>query len=144
MNRADAESATRSAERLRWIGRVDPRMAMFDGQVAWKAGEFEASLAAYQKSLELYPTAEAYFGLAVVHTSRAELELAERALRTCLDLDPKHGNAHRLMGLQLSRRGELEAGLRHLDLAAQLMPAHTTVKDELAAVRVALDRPEAP
>jgi len=144
VSRSDPKTAVRSAERLRWIGRDDPRMATFDGRIAMRAGEFEASLAAYQKSLELYPTPEAYFGLAVVHTSRAELELAEEALRNCLELNPRHGKAHQLLGVQLSRRGELEAGLRHLQRASRLMPADTAVKQELAVVRAELDRSKTP
>jgi len=144
VNRDDRERALQSAERLCWIGRADPRMDTFDGLIALRAGEFEASLAAYQESLELYPTAEAYFGLAVVHTSRRELEPAEEALRACIRLDPNHGKAHRLLGLQLARRGALEIRLGHLKRASRLMPAHNAVKRELESVRAALGRATRP
>ena len=144
VNRSDGERAIRSAERLRWIGRADPHLDMFDGLVALRAGELDASLAAYQESLDLYPTPEAYFALAVVHMSRSETALAERALRNCLEMDPEHGKAHRLLGRQLSSRGEFEAGLHHLTMAARLMPADSAVKNELEAVRASQGRPKAP
>ena len=144
VNRGEAQTALRSAERLRWIGRDDPRMASFEGMVAMRAGESEASLASYRQSLELHPTAEAYFGLAVVHTDRGELRQAEAALRECLSLNPKHGKAHRLLGVQAWHRGELETARRHLLRANRLMPGDVAVRQELAAVLAALDRSGTP
>jgi tetratricopeptide (TPR) repeat protein len=144
VNGRQFETARRSADRLTRIGRADPRFALLEGELARAKGELDASLAAYRESVELYPTAEAYYGIALVHQQRKQAEAAERALRTTLELDPAHGNAHRMLGLGLFAAGRQREGLRHLARAAQLLPGDATVQSELATARAALSQRGAP
>jgi len=144
VQRSDVEAARGSARRLAAIGRADPRFDLVDARVATEAGDLAGALAAYASSVDLYPTPEGLYGVASVHENLGQPDQAEAAARASLRLDDANGGAHRLLGLNLLRRGRADEGVAHLARAAQLLPASPTIRAELAAARAAAKEPKAP
>ena len=144
VNDSDLERARGAGARLTAIGRADPRFALLEGQAAFDRGEPEEARRAYNRSLELYPTAEAFFVIATQNEKEGKREESRDALRMSLTLDKDHARAHRLLGLSLIRDGDIDPGIAHLERAGRLLPDEPIIRKELAAARASRKQPAAP
>jgi len=134
----DYAAAQQAAQRLRWIGRADPRMALADAWHALASGDLPAAERALEESLALYPTADATFSLAVLQLHRGETDRAVAALQASLQLDPKHSSARIELARHLVRTGEIQEAIHHYEIAARLPPFDSSILVELVAARAQL------
>jgi len=132
---AKIDQARSSAARLTLIGRADPRFALTDARAAAAAGDVEGAEKAYQRSLELYPTAEAYFGVAALREQEGDRAASREALQRSLSINDQHAGAHRMLGRSFIREGDFDQGIVHLTRAAQLVPDPRPIQKEIVAAR---------
>jgi Flp pilus assembly protein TadD len=132
------------ADRLVAILRDDPRFYLTDAFRASKDGDSLASLAAFQSSVDFYPTPEGYRGLGLAHYRRSEFAQAESAFRTGLALNDREGRTHHQLGKLLVATGRLREGVARLERAQQLLPTDVVIGVDLAAARILLQRENRP
>ncbi|MCS7206981.1 MAG: tetratricopeptide repeat protein [Dehalococcoidia bacterium] len=87
------------------------------GYALQKQGRLEEAVRAYQRSLDIYPTAEAYtfLGWALSHMGR--LEEAIEYCRKAIALDPDYGNPYNDIGAYLIELGRLDEAIPWLEQA---------------------------
>lgn len=82
-------------------------------------GNLKQAIQLYQRSLESYPTAEAYTFLGWSFSYQGDLD---RAISTCLqavELDPEYGNPYNDIGAYLIEQGRLDEAIPWLEKALQ-------------------------
>lgn len=116
----------------------DPAMANVHfaiGYLYWRAGELtEAStwLKDEAKAAPCHPLAHYYLG-EIARTER-DLPEAEAHYRKAISCDGNYADAHLRLGSVLSASNHSEEALKHLKLAAQLMPAQSAPHYQMAAL----------
>lgn len=71
-------------------------------------GEIEEAIALYQKSIEIYPTPEAYTFLGWAYSFQGRYDEAIEECRRAIDLDPDYGNPYNDIGAYLMEKGKLD------------------------------------
>jgi cytochrome c-type biogenesis protein CcmH/NrfG len=146
INRAgdDMDRVLRSAERLTWIGRDSPPLhTQVAGELA-RRGELDRASAEYRRSLELYPTPDAWVGLGRVYFARAEYAQATRAFEAALDLAADDLAALVHAGRTWMRRERPDLARAYLERAVALAPANPLIRREwLRATAAAARTPRA-
>jgi len=117
----------------------DAHVEYLKGLHTYAAGSPQAvdlSLRHFQRALELDPTfAPAWAGVAASHSQRANRgmappaeagALAAQAARRALELDDSLAEAHEVIGVVVSREGDVAAGIRSLRRALELNPGLAT------------------
>jgi hypothetical protein len=133
--RQDYERANQTLERLAWFGydRAHSRLAL--GTRLAESGDFEEALRLIDRSIELYPTGEAYFAAGSIQEQIGQLQQARVAYEEALALIPDRAELLVRAGNLLLRLGEPERAREYLERAVDLRPDHD-------ASRRALDRAE--
>ena len=91
---------------MEYADRAGPAVAWFrKGYQFQRAGDIQGAIVAYQRSLALYPTAEAhtYLGWALSHAER--YADAIRACEAAIAIDPDYGNPYNDIGVYLIHLG---------------------------------------
>ena len=98
----------------------DPRRAealrlWADGARLIEARRFDAAIVALTRSIELFPTAEAYTfrGWAYSHQGRVDDAIAE--CQQAIEVDPTYGNPYNDIGAYLIQEGKLDEAIPWLD-----------------------------
>jgi hypothetical protein len=133
--RQDYEKANEVLERLAWFGydRAHSRLAL--GTRLAERGEFDEALRLIERSIELYPTGEAYFAVGSILERDDQLQKARVAYEDALALIPDRAELLVRAGNLLLRLGEPQQAREYLERAVALRPDHDPS-------RRALDRAE--
>ena len=81
------------------------------------AGQLEDAVLHYQKSIEIFPTAEAYTFLGWAYSFQGKLEAAIQECRNAIALDPDFGNPYNDIGAYLMEKGELDEAISWFEKA---------------------------
>jgi len=82
-------------------------------------GEIEQAANLYQKSIELYPTAEAHTFLGWAYSFQGKYDDAIGECRKAIQLDPDFGNPYNDIGAYLIEKGRLEEAVPWLEKAIE-------------------------
>jgi tetratricopeptide (TPR) repeat protein len=96
-------------------------------------GDFEASLPAYRKNVELNPSdAESRIDLAVILRAVGHMDEARQEFSRAIELEPNNARSHNELGLFLTEIGDLKGGLSELHRATMLDPQDVKYLHDLA------------
>jgi tetratricopeptide (TPR) repeat protein len=128
----DGDRMRTADTRLRWIGRESHLLQYNLGlYMARDEKDPDGALEHLERSIELYPTAEAFTTYANVHRSEGHYEEALAALARALELDPDFARAHRRLGEVLAAQGDLEGAVEELRKAVRLAPRDSHAREAL-------------
>lgn len=82
-------------------------------------GKLEEAIANYQKSIELYPTAEAHTFLGWSYSVKGKHDEAIRECKRAIEIDPEFGNPYNDIGSYLIEKGKFEEAVPWLERAIQ-------------------------
>jgi tetratricopeptide (TPR) repeat protein len=114
LERKDPAAAEAALDRLAWFGRDDWIHRVRLGHSLSEAGEDEAAMEAYRRSLELQESPAAYAALGWLHKKRGDLAQAEELLLSALELAPRHPKLLRHAAEFSLERGELKGAEEYL------------------------------
>ncbi|MBI3312691.1 MAG: tetratricopeptide repeat protein [Candidatus Omnitrophica bacterium] len=80
-------------------------------------GALEEAIGLYKKSIELYPTAEAYTFLGWAYSFQRRYDEAIEECRRAIDVDPEFGNPYNDIGAYLIEKGKLDEAIPWLEKA---------------------------
>ncbi|RMG52885.1 MAG: tetratricopeptide repeat protein [Acidobacteria bacterium] len=80
-------------------------------------GELEEAVTLYQRSIELYPTAEAHTFLGWTYSFMGRLDEAIEECHKAIAIDPEFGNPYNDIGAYLIQKGQLEEAIPWLQRA---------------------------
>jgi Tfp pilus assembly protein PilF len=81
------------------------------------SGDLEGAIAAYRRSIELYPTAEAHTFLGWAYSFQGRIDDAIRECELAIRLDPDFGNPYNDIGVYLIEKGEYDEAIPWLQKA---------------------------
>jgi Tfp pilus assembly protein PilF len=81
------------------------------------AGDLDAAIDAYRRSIEVCPTAEAHTFLGWTFSFQGRLEDATRECLRAIELDPEFGNPYNDIGVYLMQQDRLEEAIPWLERA---------------------------
>lgn len=82
-------------------------------------GALEEAISLYQKSIEMYPTAEAHTFLGWAYSFRGRYDDAIRECRLAIEIDPEFGNPYNDIGAYLIEKGKLDEAIPWLEKATK-------------------------
>lgn len=82
-------------------------------------GRIEEAIAMYKKSIELYPTAEAYTFLGWAYSFYGRYDDAIEECKRAIEIDPEFGNPYNDIGAYLIEKGQLDAAIPWLEKAVE-------------------------
>lgn len=80
-------------------------------------GQFEEAILNYKKSIEIYPTAEAFTFLGWTYSFLGDLEKAIEECKNAIAVDPDYGNPYNDIGAYLIQQGKNDEAITWLELA---------------------------
>ena len=80
-------------------------------------GQLDEAIILYQKSIELFPTAEAYTFLGWAYSFKGRYDEAIQECRNAIELDPDFGNPYNDIGAYLIEKGKLDEAIPWLEKA---------------------------
>jgi len=83
------------------------------------AGEFDAAIEIYRRSIDACPTAEAHTFLGWTYSFQGRLEEATAECLRAIQVDPDFGNPYNDIGVYLMQQGKLEEAIPWLERAKQ-------------------------
>lgn len=98
------------------------RQAVQYFQEAYEAqmrGDYEEAIGLYKRSIDVYPTAEAYTFLGWTYSFKGELDLAIAECLAAIAVDSSFGNPYNDIGSYLVAKGNLYDSIRWFKLAMQ-------------------------
>ena len=107
--------------------RTDAERHFRAGYDAQMKGDLDAAIAAYRKSIECFPTAEAHTFLGWTFSFRGDYAAAIRECHRAIELDPGFGNPYNDVGsylIMLGRHEEAIPWLRRAMAAPRYEPRH--------------------
>src|SRR5947199_6024093 len=81
--------------------------------------EFDAAVELYKKSIEAYPTAEAYTFLGWTYSWMGRIDDAIAECHKAIDVDPTFGNPYNDIGSYLMMQGKVERAIHWLERALE-------------------------
>ena len=80
-------------------------------------GDLEGAIAAYKRSIELYPMAEAHTFLGWAYSFQGRIDEAIRECKMAIQIDPDFGNPYNDIGVYLIGKGEYDEAIPWLQKA---------------------------
>jgi tetratricopeptide (TPR) repeat protein len=81
------------------------------------AGRLDEAIAAYRRSIEIHPTAEAHTYLGWTYSFQGRLDEAMAECRRAIELDPDFGNPYNDIGVYLMQQDRLDEAVPWLERA---------------------------
>jgi Tfp pilus assembly protein PilF len=81
------------------------------------SGDLEGAIAAYKRSIEMCPTAEAHTFLGWAYSFQGRVDDAMRECERAIQVDPEFGNPYNDIGVYLIERGEYDEAIPWLQKA---------------------------
>jgi Tfp pilus assembly protein PilF len=81
------------------------------------AGDLDAAIDGYRRSIEVYPTAEAHTFLGWTYSFQGRLEEATQECHRAIELDPDFGNPYNDIGVYLMQQDRLDEAVPWLEKA---------------------------
>ncbi len=88
-----------------------------DGYRLQMNGDLEGAIAAYKRSIELYPTAEAHTFLGWAYSFQGRIDEAIKECETAIQIDPDFGNPYNDIGVYMIEKGEYDEAIPWLQKA---------------------------
>jgi Tfp pilus assembly protein PilF len=82
-------------------------------------GELDRAMARYQRSIDVYPTAEAHTFMGWALSVQGRLDEATDACRRAIEIDPQFGNPYNDIGVYLTQQGKPDEAIPWLEKAKQ-------------------------
>src|SRR3989442_6960115 len=86
------------------------------------AGDLDAAIETYRRSIATCPTAEAHTFLGWTYSFQGRLEEARAECLRAIEVDPEFGNPYNDIGVYLMQQGKLEEAIPWLERAKQARP----------------------
>jgi len=134
--RGDLGRLETASQRLAWLGRDDPSLRALIGGLRAEAGDRDGARRAFEQSLALHPTANAWVDLGVLHEREGAQAEALAAYQAALALRPQD-----VAALHYAGRAELAAG--HAERARELLGEAARLAPEQPEIRRSLARAQA-
>src|SRR2546426_12614841 len=83
------------------------------------AGDLDAAIETYRRSIATCPTAEAHTFLGWTYSFQGRLEEARAECLRAIEVDPEFGNPYNDIGVYLMQQGKLEEAIPWLEPAKQ-------------------------
>ncbi len=80
-------------------------------------GDLEGAIAAYKRSIELYPTAEAHTFLGWAYSFQGRIDDAIKECEIAIQIDPDFGNPYNDIGVYMIEKGEYDEAIPWLEKA---------------------------
>lgn len=80
-------------------------------------GDLAGAIAAYKRSIELYPTAEAHTFLGWTYSFQGQIDEAIKECEAAIRIDPEFGNPYNDIGVYLIEKGEYDEAIPWLQKA---------------------------
>jgi tetratricopeptide (TPR) repeat protein len=80
-------------------------------------GKYEDAISNYKKSLEIFPTAEAYTFLGWTYSFMGNLDQAIEECKNAINIDPDLGNPYNDIGAYLIKQGNYDEAITWLEMA---------------------------
>jgi tetratricopeptide (TPR) repeat protein len=115
-------------EHLALMGRqdMDERQTQEKATKLWQEaygyqmqGELDRAIELYQRSIEVYPTAEGHTFLGWTMSFQGRLEEATRECLRAIEIDPEFGNPYNDIGVYLMHQDKLDEAIGWLEKAKQ-------------------------
>jgi len=132
----------RAAERAERVGRASPRFHVHLARMAAERGDRGSALAHLQRSLDLWPTPEAWTELARWHEQGLAWKEAAEARRKAVELAPQDASLHYQLGLAWMRLGETRKARDAFARAVELAPDESLPRRNLERAEALLARQE--
>jgi tetratricopeptide (TPR) repeat protein len=84
-------------------------------------GELDEAAELYRRSIETYPTAEAYTFLGWTYSFMGDFDAAIAECRHAIETDPDFGNPYNDIGAYLIEKGQLDEAIPWLEMATRAM-----------------------
>jgi len=84
-------------------------------------GDFHEAVDLYHKSIETYPTAEAYTFLGWTYSFMGDYDAAIAECRHAIETDPDFGNPYNDIGAYLIEKGQIDEAIPWLEMATRAM-----------------------
>lgn len=81
------------------------------------SGDLEGAVAAYRRSIEMYPTAEAHTFLGWAYSFQGRVDEAIKECEIAIQVDPDFGNPYNDIGVYLIEKGEFDEAIPWLQRA---------------------------
>ena len=81
------------------------------------SGDLEGAIAAYKRSIELYPTAEAHTFLGWAYSFQGQIDEAIKECEAAIHVDPDFGNPYNDIGVYLIEKGQYDEAIPWLERA---------------------------
>jgi tetratricopeptide (TPR) repeat protein len=107
--------------------RAEAERHFLEAYRAQMAGRLDQAIAAYQRSIECFPTAEAHTFLGWTYSFKGDYAAAIRQCQVAIEVDPDFGNPYNDIGsylIALGRHDEAIPWLRRAIAAARYEPRH--------------------
>ncbi len=81
------------------------------------SGDLEGAIAAYRRSIDLYPTAEAHTFLGWAYSFQGQIDAAIKECAAAIRVDPDFGNPYNDIGVYLIEKGQYDEAIPWLERA---------------------------
>ncbi|HWR20227.1 MAG TPA: tetratricopeptide repeat protein [Verrucomicrobiae bacterium] len=81
------------------------------------SGDLEGAIAAYKRSIDLYPTAEAHTFLGWAYSFQGQIDEAIKECAAAIRVDPDFGNPYNDIGVYLIEKGQYDEAIPWLERA---------------------------
>jgi tetratricopeptide (TPR) repeat protein len=93
------------------------REYFYKGYLCQMRGEYDNAISNYEKSIDVYPTAEAFTFLGWTYSYKGDLERAIEECKNAINIDPDYGNPYNDIGAYLLQQGNADEAITWFELA---------------------------
>ena len=88
-----------------------------EGYQLQTSGDLEGAIAAYKRSIDLFPTAEAHTFLGWAYSFQGHIDEAIKECEAAIQIDPDFGNPYNDIGVYLIEKGQYDEAIPWLERA---------------------------
>ena len=134
----DVDGAATSMQRMTWLGRDGPDRRTRLGRHLASRGNYRRARIQFQRSIDLYPTPEAWRALGLLNEQSGDWQRALGAYQAALRLDDRDVRAWYASGMARTRLGDFKHAVEELEHAVHLAPGEKLISLSLERARRSL------